>query len=213
MPIRTNPLTHDYGWNEAASRYVDISTGRFVSRAVIGRELDAVITASGQTMRGLSQQLLDGGLSVPEWQIAMEREIRTIHTASGAAARGGWAQMSQADWGFVGSQIKKQYAYLDRFAAQVASGRQKLNGSLLTRAGLYAESGRGTFEEMGRRMARHKGKRQERRILAPVEHCQTRGELLGCQELADLGWQAIGTLPPIGESPCFTHCHSRFEFR
>lgn len=201
------PLTPDYGWNEPASRYINLSTGRFVSRAFVAGELEKVIAASQTNIEGITQSLLDGNIGIPEWQLSMEREIKAIHTAAGATARGGWAQMSQSDWGFVGSQVKKQYQYLDKFAQDIASGKQPMNGRLMVRAKLYAQSGRGTHEEMRRRMERNKGKREERRLLAPAEHCTD------CVTEAAKGWQPIGTLRPIGASLCRTNCHCRFDFR
>lgn len=205
--IHPLPLSHDFGWNEIASRYIDLTTGRFVSRALVAQELEKVITASGNNIQAVSQSLIDGSISLPEWQLAMEREIKLIHTASGAVARGGWSQMSQTDWGFVGAQIKKQYQWLDNFAVDIARGKQKLDGRLLNRARLYAQSGRGTFEEMRRRMARNKGMTRERRLLAPAEHCR------GCIEQAAMSWQSIGTLDPIGAEECRTNCVCRFEYQ
>jgi hypothetical protein len=172
----------------------------------VAGELEKVITASQGNIEGITQRLMDGNINIPEWQLAMEREIKAIHTASGATARGGWTQMSQSDWGFVGSQVKKQYQYLDGFAQDIVSGKQPLDGRAMQRARLYAQSGRGTHEEMRRRMESNKGKNQERRILAPAEHCTD------CVEYAGRGWQPIGTLPPIGASLCRTNCHCRFEF-
>lgn len=207
MPILTSSLSHDYGWNERAARYIDLTTGRFVSGRTIARELDKVINASQSNIEGVTQSLIDGNTTIEQWQVAMEREIRTIHTASGAAARGGWAQMNQSDWGWVGSQVRKQYNWLDKFAADLASGKQPLNGRVMTRAKMYAKAGRGTFEEMQRRMMKVRGKAEERRVLGYAEHCA------GCVEQAAQGWQPIGSLDPIGAEECFTNCACRFEYR
>ena len=201
------PLSHDYGWNETAERYVDLTSGRFVSRAVVAQELESVINLSQNNILTISQNLLDGNITLPQWQLAMEQEVKLIDVASGVTARGGWDQMTQSDWGFVGSLVKKQYGYLTNFANDISSGKQKLDGTLLNRARLYANSGRVIYEEMRRRMARNKGKTEERRILAPAEHCE------GCLAQADLGWQPIGTLDPIGAEECRTNCMCRFEYR
>ncbi len=201
------PLSHDYGWNEIAGRYIDLTTGQFVSRAVVAQELENVINLSQDNIQAISQSLLDGNITLSQWQLAIEQEVKLIDVASGATARGGWDQMTQSDWGFVGSQVKSQYQYLANFANDIASGKQKLNGTLLNRARLYAQSGRMVFEAMRRRMARNKGMTQECRILAPAEHCE------GCLEQSDLGWQPIGTLDPIGAEECRTNCMCRFDYR
>ena len=54
--------------------------------------------------------------------------------------------MSQADYGRAGQRIREQYDYINRFAQQVASGEQKLDGTLTRRAQMYAEAGRNTYE-------------------------------------------------------------------
>jgi hypothetical protein len=196
-----------YGWNETAARYIDRDTGRFVARAVVARELDAVVELSRARMSALSEGLLAGETTLAEWQSGMEREVKLVHVVGGAAARGGWAQMSPSDWGFVGAQVKRQYRFLDRFAAELATGQMPLDRRVLTRAGLYAQSGRGTYEEMGRRMARVRGKRYERRRVTSGEHCPD------CLTYAARGWQPIGTLPRLGDSQCYTNCHCFFEYR
>jgi len=211
--IRQSWLTTDYRWNEAAAQYIG-ANGRFVSRQVVNAALEQTIEASQSEMNILASRLQGGTLSVEEWWRAMNEQIKTLHTAEAALARGGWAQMTPSDWGWTGSQIKKQYAYLDRFAEQVASGQQPLNGVFLRRVKLYAQAGRATYAEMQRRYMRiYKGAAEERRVLGEAEHCQTIGDLEGCVELADKGWQPIGSLPALGETPCIVNCQCRFSFR
>jgi len=200
------PSDKRYGWNTGASRYIDTSTGRFVSRVVVARELERVITASEVQIMEVSMSYLNGEITLSEWQILMERSIKSIHTSSAALAIGGWNQMDYSDWGRTGSMIKKQYWWLDNFANDVHIGKQRL-GSFLRRAQLYAQAGRGTYEEMRRVLAEHHGFIEERRLLAPAEHCNT------CVLEAEKDWQPIGTLRQIGDSECRTNCLCRFMFR
>lgn len=206
-PIKRSNVTPDYGWNERAGRYVNLSTGRFVTNSQIKGALEGMVDASKRNINGLSQSLLDGDISLAEWRASMMAEIKTMHTAAAAAKRGGWAQMSQSDWGWTGSKIKAQYQYLERFAQQILDGTQKLDGRVLTRANLYGMAQRGTFEEMGRRLAFNAGYTEERRVLGAAEHCD------GCVEQAGQGWQPLGTLDPIGGEECRTNCQCEFEYR
>jgi hypothetical protein len=57
------------------------------------------------------------------------------------------------------------------------------------------------------------GAAQERRRLGVAEHCRTHGDLEGCVELHDLGWQPIGSLPRLGQTPCRTNCKCHWQFR
>ncbi|MGH9426030.1 MAG: hypothetical protein ACRD2L_06985 [Terriglobia bacterium] len=208
MLIETNVLTSKYGWSEASGRYFSLSTGRFVPFSEVRDALDVVTESSGTRMNALTQSLVNEQISLAEWQAGMMEEIKIAHTAAAASARGGWAQMSQSDWGAAGRLIRAQYDYLRNFASEIASGKQLLNGTALFRANLYAQAPRGTFEEMRRRYERlMNGMEEERRVLGEADHCN------GCIDQAALGWQPIGTLEPIGSQECVTNCHCKFIFR
>lgn len=212
MP-KTSPLS-DYGWNERAGRYVNLDTGRFVPRASIKAELEKIVAKSQSDIYAFSQRLQQGQITLGEWQLAMRDSIKAAHVASAASARGGWAQMTQSDWGATGNLIKQQYAYLNNFAAQVEKGL-KLDGRFVNRATMYGEAPRGTYEAMKTRYETvYQGAVEERRVLSiGAEHCESSGDKPGCVELAERGWQPIGTLPRIGEATCITHCQCVFETR
>jgi len=199
-------LTPDYRWNEAARQYI-APNGRFVKRSQVVKALESAIAGSRSEIDRLSGALANEEISIAQWQLGMAEEIKTIHTCSAAAARGGWAQMSQSDWGYVGSQLKEQYRYLDNFASEIESGAQKLNGNFLRRARMYADSGRGTGESMRGRMARNAAFIEESRVLGVADHCPD------CVLWAGWGWRPIGTLPKIGASRCRTNCKCHFEYR
>lgn len=201
-------LSSDYAWNETAGRYINLSTGRFVPFNAVRDQLESVIDQSAIRMNGITQQLIDQQVSLAEWQSVMMEQIKLSHTAAAAASRGGWAQMSQSDWGAAGRMIRDQYDYLRNFAEEIASGKQALDGRALVRADLYGDAARGTFEQMRRRYEQQQnGMQEEIRILGEADHCP------GCLEQASLGWQTIGTLDPIGAEECITRCHCTFRYR
>jgi hypothetical protein len=204
--MATNYLTPLYGWNEKAGRYYNLTTGNFVPFMDVRNALESNITASQAEMRSLTQQLIDGTISRGDWYVGMERQIRLANVSASAAARGGWAQMTQSDWGAVGQQVRAQYDYLRNFANEIASGKQRLNGSALVRADLYGQAARGNFEEMRRRMAKLEGMTEEMRVLGEADHCDD------CLSAAG-HWAPIGTLPRIGDSQCVTNCPCTFKYR
>ncbi len=159
-------------------------------------------------LRDIFQSLIDGKISIAEWQVESMELISDMHAFSAAQSAGGWANMTQADWGFAGSLIKKQYEFLDGFAADLeTNSRAWLNGRGFMRVDLYEQAARGTQEEMGRRFMSFRGWDEERRVLGEADHCN------GCLDQAALGWQPIGTLDPIGAEECRTHCACRYEYR
>lgn len=204
----------EYRWNEPSGRYIN-RAGQYVKRSVVMLALNQRVNASGQSVIEITKQLQAGELSVAEWRQAMAREIKIMHTSAAALARGGWDQMSQSDWGYVGSEVRKQLEFLNGFVNDIQAGKYGFppNGRAIARARMYASAGRGMYQQMRRRMARNKGAAEERRVLGAAEHCSTVGDLEGCIELSSKGWQPMDTLPRIGQSPCRTHCQCHFEWR
>jgi len=197
-----------YGWNDTAGRYINLETGQFVKFTDIRNALELTMDAAAIRMNNLSQQLLDGNISLANWQTSMMEQIKIAHVAAGSAANGGWAQMEQSDWGAVGQMIRKQYDHLANFAEQIANGEQKLDGRLLMRSDMYGDAPRGTFEQMERRSQIENGFEEERRVLEDkTNNCD------GCLEQAALEWQPIGTLDAIGEEECGTRCRCEFNYR
>jgi len=156
----------------------------------------------------LAQALIDGRITLAEWQAEMREFIRVIHRNATVAALGGFEQVSQSMWGYEGYLVKQQYAFLDRFAAEIAENPAAwLNGRLLTRMEMYGKAEWGTFDAILRRQAQMDGKTQERRVLGQADHCPD------CLDYAAEGWQPLGTLPGIGDSQCLTNCRCTFEYK
>lgn len=208
--IRPNPLTPQYLWNEATHNYIDRKTGDFVSRKVIRGQLDKVIDASSQIMRAISQQLRDGDISLAEWQLEMMQQIKTTHLAGGAMQRGGWQQMSQADFGRVGRIVRDEYGHLRDLAKLIASGEQKLDGTLVRRSALYGQQGRPTYLTFWDNTAAQRGFDEERSFLNPAEHCKE------CVSEDAKGFRKIGQkngMIPIGQRICRSNDRCGKEFR
>lgn len=201
-----NPVPR-HVWDERSGRYRDVATGRYISPTQIRGALDAAIESSSERMRGLSQQLREGKLDVPTWQAQMRAEVKATHLASTALAKGGWNEMTQADFGRAGRTIRTQYDYLDKMAAQIASGQQRLDGTLLRRTEMYIEAGRGTYHEVERAEMVKRGNDEERSVRSARDSCG------GCIREEGRGWVPVGSLVPIGRRDCLSHCQCRIEYR
>jgi hypothetical protein len=137
-----------YQWNPSAGaggRYRDTRTGRFVAGSVVRKELDAYLVASDNVAKALAGQLRDRAISLADWELAMRAEIKRTHLNAIALERGGWANMRPADFGRSGQIIREQYGYLSRMANDIATGKQRLDGTLDRRARLYIEAGRNSM--------------------------------------------------------------------
>lgn len=205
--FKASPLTPDYLWNEKAAQYVDANTKRFVSRQVIRDQLDKVMDASSAQMAKLSEQLRAGELSLAEWQAGMMQQIKTTHLAAGAMQRGGWQQMTQADFGRVGRIVRREYRFLDSLAREINFGKQKLDGTLARRARQYGQAGRQSYYQFWDNEIDKRGFDEERSVLNPADHCK------GCLSEAAKGWQPLGQMIPLGQRDCRANDRCDKEYR
>ncbi len=204
------PLNERYRWLPTAGktgRYYDNQTKRLVSWLDVRADIDKYIASSNKAIDALANQLRNREISLAEWQTGMRDQIKAMHLNTAMAAHGGRQNITQADWGRAGQQIRAQYEYLDKFAKDIASGKVKLDGRLNVRAKLYGEAARGTHEQERRRASARAGLTEERRILHAKESCTD------CITYAGYSWRPIGTLPPIGQSACRTNCQCTFSYR
>lgn len=194
-----------FRWNDVAGRYIG-PDGRFVSFAKVREYLDQVLDSNEAKITTLARNLREGRVSLAEWQVGMRDALKDIHVASGALARGGWAQMSPADYGRVGAELKFQYEKLRQFALQIEKGLL-LDGRFLRRTKLYAQSGRVSYTAALRQEMLVRGFKEERSVLAKADHCAE------CVQEAAKGWVPIGDLINIGERICRSNCRCHLEFR
>lgn len=200
-------MTPRYRWNPALMRYID-GSGRMVARDAVVAEMERHVRSAREQMLAISERLAAGQIALADWQRYMAAEIKIIHVQSAAIAKGGWAQMTPADWGAVGQRLRVQYRYLARFAADIASGRQPLNGRFWVRVKMYANASRGTRLAVQRRAAARAGFGEGRRVLDDAaEHCD------GCLDVASRGWMSLAALPPIGTQECIVNCRCDEEYR
>jgi hypothetical protein len=205
MPPRA-PRFPVYEWDARSGRYRG-EGGRYVSRTAARQALDDALLSRQRDIRSLADELRAGAITTDEWLAAMRENIKAVHLYSGAAAKGGWAELDNADFGRIGREIRDQYAYATRFAEQIADGTQPLDGRFGQRVELYAQSGRATYHAVERERERDAGKSEARSVLHPADHC---GE---CIEQADLGWQPLDDFVPIGARQCLSRCHCSAEYR
>lgn len=207
MTTRTSSLTQGIGYDDVSGRYRDMRSGRFVPQQAVSDALQSTIDSQAKTVATLTTQFKTGGITLAQWRTGMAEAIKTTHLASSALANGGWAQMTQADYGRAGQIIRQQYAYLDNFAADIASGKQKLDGTLERRAKMYTDAGRQTYESAQRAEARLRGYDEERNVRHASDSCS------GCLEATAAGWQPIGVISLPGTRDCRSNCKCRLEQR
>ena len=134
MPYRWEPNAGVSG------RYRD-ERGRFVASSTVRRELDRYLDTADPA-KALAEALRGRQVSLADWEVAMRRHVKNTHLNAVAMERGGYANMRPQDYGRVGQIVREQYGYLRGFANDIASGKQRLDGTLGTRAKLYSQAAR-----------------------------------------------------------------------
>jgi hypothetical protein len=206
---RTTALGSRYLWDDRLRQYVDPSTkpARMVSRRAVREELDKTLDATKERARGIARQLREGRITAAEFRREMAVVVKDVNCIGAAAAKGGWAQMSQSDWGRVGPRVKEQLQFLNAFTQDVVDGKVRLDGRFESRAAQYANTGRASYEKTARREFVSRGYDQARRILGAADHCP------GCVLQDSLGWVDINDVAEIGSQECRHNCKCHIEYR
>lgn len=196
-----------YTYDPVSSRY-RATSGRYVSPEQLHSAVVKMADASSQRLAALATRLQSGSLSLADFQAGLMAEVKTTHLAAAMAAHGGRNMMSQADYGYAGSQIKAQYQYARAWVQDIASGAAPLDGRLVARAKLYGRASVGTFDAVQARDARNSGAlMEERNVLHSGDPCQE------CPSLSAQGWVSLGTLPRVGQRVCKANCKCSIERR
>jgi hypothetical protein len=161
----------------------------------------------------LAEALRSGQIDIAQWEVQMQNYLRAQYRVAMELTKGGSQNITQSDWGYEGSALKKQYEFLNNFAKDIANNPDAwMSGRLDARMGLYKESAYAALEDFQRRDTIDRGFTEERRVLGIADHCPDCLEV-GVEPGSDGGWAPIGTLPAIGDSVCIVKCKCEFEYR
>jgi hypothetical protein len=199
MPYRWEPTAGVSG------RYRDTSTGRFVASSTVRRELDRYLDTADPA-KALAEALRGRQVSLADWEVGMRRVVKNTHLNAIALERGGWANMTPADYGRAGQIIREQYGYLKGFAADIASGKQRLDGTLGTRAKLYSQAARTSlYKSKAANMSG--GVTHQRSIRSARDSCRQ------CLDLDRKVFRIDDTSFPLpGQRICRANCQCHLEY-
>lgn len=192
-------------------RYRDQRTGRWVRETEVRSSVDRYLDTAGTAgARETTRLLREGRISLADWQIRMHRIVKDVHYASLTAAAGGVENMTAVERGRAGALIRNQLAYLKRFAAQIESGEQRLDGTADRRAEMYVQQARGSY--YAQKEAGVKARRAADRLT--VRSRRFRGD--SCRDCVYLDgkWFYMGDPEylPIGRRQCSANCRCTEEY-
>ena len=89
----------------------------------------------------LAEKVFTGDITVGAWVEEMKALIRGVHTGVASIAKLGWGNVSQAEWGVVGAEVKKQYRFLQNFAEDILANKDTISlAAIQARAHMYGQS-------------------------------------------------------------------------
>jgi len=209
--ITPDPLLPEYRYNQAAGRYI-ASNGQFVSQITIRGELDKALDNVTDRLVSLSRDFRNGVIDGRTWQIESMSLIKQVHLIGGALEKGGWANMTQSDFGRIGQIVRGEYAYFNNLIKQIESGQQRLDGTLDSRMRLYGQAGRGTYHTFERESRAIQGYDEVKRILHGRDNCKA-SKRPGCIEEAARGFVPLDQMVMIGDTTCLSNCRCSLVYR
>jgi hypothetical protein len=150
--------------------------------------------------RATTARYLAGRLNIAEYRLAMLNELQEAYREAALALGGPNWQFRPALATQARQLLDEQARFLDNMIAEIASGQQRRDGTLLRRSMMYGHAAWGGLNELNRTMAASEGNRFEENVLSDADHCG------GCVEETAKGRVPIGTLVPVGQRDCLANC-------
>lgn len=188
-------LDSTYRFDNKTQRWHDSATGRFVPRDNVIAEMRVHQEATFSTLERLTNRLYNREISLAQWQLGIASELKDAHLAQAMFGAGGRANMGFTEWGRVGQTLREQYAFLDKFAADIAAGRQS-QAQALARVKQYGLVSQGSY--WNEFAAQNKTKKFNYR-LGPTEHC---GPCVARVAGNPYAYEDLQGVPGDGSTPC-----------
>jgi len=200
-------------WVAGAAVFYVTSLMRFASRSetfsqeFMMEQFESVMPSIVEDMKACAQQLIDGKITLDEFQRQVAAMIERNFWEAAFALFGPSLWLFPAVLLLIRRLVDQQLAWLRGLVLDIRFGRQRLDGTLLRRIRLYGNAAWSALLEFSRRLAMIQGFTREMNVLGVAEHCQ------GCIDETAKGWVPIGSLVPIGQRTCLSNCRCRYIFQ
>lgn len=204
--VLSTRLDAQWSYDGNTGRYRD-EKGRFLSQKAVEALVDSRIDRLDSTLRRITRMLVDGGITLDQWQESVREAIKGAHIQAAIIGYGGRNQMGSAEYGRIGQRLRAEYAYLQGFARDLLE--QRLSPAMaLSRVGLYAQSVRGSYWQGTELRKQQQGFSLMRRKLDPqAQHCDD------CIQYSARGIVPIGSVPMPGQRcACRARCRCTVEY-
>jgi hypothetical protein len=182
--------------------------GGFLSKADINQILATERKRLETRLTRHTEKLLSGALDIGEWERAIAVELKTAAIQSTIFAAGGRGRTTRRHYGQAGTELKRQYGYLSKFAQAIANGELS-EAQILARVKLYSNSMQISYNQSEKTTKRREGRNEASRTLDPTaNHCPS------CPALATDGFVPIAQVTPVGTNcQCGGNCRCIVTYR
>lgn len=137
-------MPEPWRWDDKVKRYRD-PTGKFISPKNMLSIRDQFLERRMGIVNGLGDDLATGKINVQQWVYNMRQEIKRAYLGEYELGVGGRNMMTQADYGRVGGQLKRQYEYLNNFAKEIQDGKLS-QAQIQMRSRMYIDGATQSYE-------------------------------------------------------------------
>ena len=194
-------------WSRKRAQY-RTPDGRWIGKQDVRKIIDRDIETTQLRLAATAGEYQAGGLSYELWEARTLTELKRLHIAHAAAAKGGFAQLTQADYGLIGGKLKAQFRYFDGLRREIGRNPAYAESARFKwRVESYAQAARTTYEAVRFNVEVDAGATHARRILHAKESCP------GCVGAAGAGWIPVDSMVMIGGYECNVHCRCTIEYK
>lgn len=120
--------------------------GRWIGAKEAAGLRDTFIDKQKTRVDGLTDKLVEGRINVQQWTLETRKIIKDTYGIEYAAAKGGWQNVTQAEWGTLGQKLQTgEYVRLNQFAQDIADGKLS-PAQINARSDLYVEGASQVYE-------------------------------------------------------------------
>lgn len=184
-----------YNYDNATQRWRNSLNGQFVSNESVVAEMRRHQEATFTQLESLTNRLYNREISLAQWQLGTAAELKDAHLAQALFGAGGRQNMDFSKWGRVGQTLREQYAYLNRFAQDIADGKVS-QAQALARIRQYGKVSQVSY--WNEFAVQNKGK-QFNYHLNPAEHCHPCIARVAGNPYT---YETLQGIPGDGSTPC-----------
>jgi hypothetical protein len=97
-----------WGWIERLRQFVQMATGRLLSRDAVRELGDVGLSHSERAVADATDRLIADQITLGEWERAMRQELKNSYIQQYLLGIGGEGQLSLVDYGSIGGMLAEQ---------------------------------------------------------------------------------------------------------